>query len=284
MRWRRSARFAPAHNPPYITAMRLLSDQLPEIPLVATFETGFHATIPDRNRYYAVPREWAEEYGVKRWGFHGASHRYIAGRIAELVGRDDLRVISCHLGGSSSLCASRGGQSVATSMGMSPQSGLPQNNRVGDFDPFTLPLVMQRTGKSLEEVLEVLANQSGLLGLSGVGGDIRDVRTAAAEGNDGARLAIGSVHRLGAALPGGVPRGTRRGRCDRLHRRHRRKTARTYARQPVHASKSWGSCSTPQPTNPLPARQRSALPTAVPRFGSSPRMKKSSSPGKPVTY
>ncbi len=133
---------APAHNPPYIAAMRLFGERLPEIPLVAVFETSFHATIPQRNRYYAVPRKWATEYGVQRYGFHGASHGYIAGRIAELTGRDDLRVISCHLGGSSSLCASRNGKSVATSMGMSPQTGLPQNNRVGDFDPFALKQVM----------------------------------------------------------------------------------------------------------------------------------------------
>ena len=111
---------APAHNPPYIAAMRLLSEKLPEIPLVAAFETGFHQTIPDRNRYYAVPYEWAEKHHVQRWGFHGASHRYIAGRTAELLGRDDLRIISCHLGGSSSLCAIRNGQSVATQHGHEP--------------------------------------------------------------------------------------------------------------------------------------------------------------------
>jgi acetate kinase len=181
---------APAHNLPYIVAMRLLSERLPQIPLVAVFETDFHATIPDRNRYYAVPYEWAEEGLVRRWGFHGASHRYIADRMAELLGRTDLRIISCHLGGSSSLCAIRNGRSVATSMGFSPQSGLPQNNRVGDFDPFALPLVMHQTGKSLPEVLATLATQSGLLGLSGVSADLRDVEEAAQAGNARARLAI----------------------------------------------------------------------------------------------
>jgi len=196
---------APAHNPPYIAAMRLLAERLPEIPLVAVFETGFHATIPDRNRCYAVPPVWAQEYGVRRWGFHGASHGYIAGRIAEILQRDDLRVISCHLGGSSSLCAIRGGKSVATSMGMSPQSGLPQSNRVGDFDPFALPLVMQKTGKSLPEVLAILAAESGLLALSETSGDIRDVRAAAASGSESARLALDVYkaairHYLGAYL------------------------------------------------------------------------------------
>ncbi|HEX3871768.1 MAG TPA: acetate/propionate family kinase, partial [Pirellulales bacterium] len=127
---------APAHNPPYVTAMRLLSEKLPEIPLVAAFETGFHESIPEHHRHYGVPHDWATEHQVCRWGFHGASHRYIAGRTAELLGRDDLRIISCHLGGSNSLCAIAGGKSMASSLGMSPQTGLLHNNRVGDFDPF----------------------------------------------------------------------------------------------------------------------------------------------------
>jgi acetate kinase len=183
-------RVAPAHNPPYIRAMRLLSEKLPHIPLVAAFETGFHATVPDRIKYYPIPVEWADRFQIKRWGFHGASHRYIAQRSAQLLGRDDLRVISCHLGGSNSLCGIRGQQSVATTMGMSPQSGLPHNNRVGDFDPFAIPVIMQATGKSLEEVLDILAEKSGLLGLSGVSGDIRDLEQAAEQGNARARLAL----------------------------------------------------------------------------------------------
>src|SRR5690606_19181262 len=114
----------------------------------------------------------------------------IATRIAEIIGRDDLRVISCHLGGSNSLCAARGGKSVATSMGMSPQSGVPHNNRAGDFDPFAIPVIMKHTGKSLGEVLNDLAEKSGLLGLSGVSGDVRDLEEAAAAGNARARLAL----------------------------------------------------------------------------------------------
>ena len=196
---------APAHNPPYIAAMRLLADKLPQIPLVAAFETDFHATIPRHNQLYAIPYEWSEAGCVRRWGFHGASHRYIAGRTAELLGRTDLRIISCHLGGSSSLCAIHNGQSVATTMGMSPQSGLPQNNRVGDFDAFALPRIIEQTGKSLAEVLSILANQSGLLGISGVSTDYRDIAAAAARGNARAKLALdvyaASVrHYLGAYL------------------------------------------------------------------------------------
>jgi acetate kinase len=195
---------APAHNPPYVAAMRLLAKELPEIPLIAAFETGFHQTIPAGDRYYAVPREWADQYGVVRHGFHGASHRYIATRTADLLGKKDLRVISCHLGGSSSLCAIDGGKSIACSLGMSPQSGLPHNNRVGDFDVFALPAIMAGTGKTLQQVLDDLANRSGLLGLSGYN-DLRDIEDAAAKGDANGQLAldvfIGSVrHHLGAFL------------------------------------------------------------------------------------
>lgn len=196
---------APAHNPPYVRAMRLLRERLPAVPLVAAFETGFHATIPEANRSYAVPRQWADEFGVRRWGFHGASHRYIAGRMTELLGRHDARVISCHLGGSSSLCAIRDGESVATSMGMSPQSGLPQSNRAGDFDPFALPVVMRATGRSLDEVLDDLARRSGLKGLSNTSGDVRDLEAAAQKGDhaagDALDVFVAAVrHYLGAYL------------------------------------------------------------------------------------
>jgi acetate kinase len=181
---------APAHNPPYAKAMRQLKQAFPQIPLVAALETAFHETIPAENRAYAVPYQWQEEHGVQRWGFHGASHRYIGGRIAELLKRNDLRVISCHLGGSNSLCALRGGTSQATTMGMSPQTGLPHNNRVGDFDPFALPVLMRATGKSLPQLLDDLANKSGLLGVSGLSGDVRDLEEAALQGNGRADLAL----------------------------------------------------------------------------------------------
>lgn len=181
---------APAHNPPYVKAMRTLKSAFPQIPLVAALETGFHDTIPTAHRSYAIPAEWESKYGVKKWGFHGASHRFVVGRIAELMNRSDLKVISCHLGGSSSICAAENGKSIATSMGMSPQTGLPQNNRVGDFDPFALPYLMRRTGKSLEELLGTLANQSGLAGLSGTSGDLRDIEDAAEKGDAAAKHAL----------------------------------------------------------------------------------------------
>ena len=182
---------APAHTPPYIAAMRQLSERFPSLPLVAAFETGFHATISEASRHYAIPKAWSDELNVKRWGFHGASHRFIAGRINELSKKPKpLRTISMHLGGSSSICAIKDGKSVATSMGMTPQTGLPHNNRVGDSDAFAIPLIMDRLGKSLDEVLDDLSSQSGLLGMSGVSQDCRDLEIAAAEGNQDARLAL----------------------------------------------------------------------------------------------
>ncbi len=195
---------APAHNPPYVKAMRLLAEKLPQIPLVAAFETGFHESIAPAQRLYAVPLEWAHQHGIRRWGFHGASHRYIAERTAELLGNPAARIISCHLGGSSSLCAIAEGQSYANSLGMSPQSGLPHNNRVGDFDPFALPAIMRATGKTLEQVLDDLANRSGLLGLSGYN-DLRDIEEDACRGSPVAQQAldvfVASIrHYLGAYL------------------------------------------------------------------------------------
>jgi acetate kinase len=196
---------APAHNPPYVRAMRMLHARFPQLPLVAAFETGFHRTIPEALQRYAVPDEWATDLGIRRWGFHGASHRYISWRMAELLGRPDLRLVSCHLGGSSSLCAIRDGRSVACSLGMSPQSGLPHNNRVGDFDVFALPVVLRATGLDLEQVLDVLANRSGLEGLGGSGRDLRDIEAAADAGDERAHLAldvfVASIrHYLGAYL------------------------------------------------------------------------------------
>ncbi|MBI1349346.1 acetate/propionate family kinase [bacterium] len=184
------ADIAPAHNPPYAKAMRQLRQAFPQIPLVAALETAFHETIPPEIRGYAIPYQWEEEYGVRRWGFHGASHRFLGQRIGQLLKREDLRVISCHLGGSNSLCAMKGGVSQANSLGMSPQTGLPHNNRVGDFDPFALPVLMRATGKSLAELLEDLGNKSGLLGMSGLSGDVRDLEEAAAKGDTRADHAL----------------------------------------------------------------------------------------------
>lgn len=179
----------PAHNPPYTRAMRLLAEKLPEIPLVAAFETDFHQSIPEAAKRYAIPEEWATSLGVKRHGFHGASHRYIATRMAQILGRSDAKIISCHLGGSNSLAAIDAGLSRGCSLGMSPQTGLPHNNRVGDFDVFALPVILRETGQSLEQVLHILAEKSGLLGICGLN-DLRDIELAAGQGNAQAKLAL----------------------------------------------------------------------------------------------
>ena len=181
---------APAHNPPYVRAMRLLAERLPNVPLVAAFETGFHATIPQRNALYAVPMEWVEKYQIKRWGFHGASHAFVSQRLLTLASQRPLRAVICHLGGSSSVCWTLDGKSVGTSMGMSPQSGLPQNNRAGDFDPFALLHLATATGKSCEELLQALSTQCGLAGMSDTSGDMRDLEQAADLGHARAQVAI----------------------------------------------------------------------------------------------
>ncbi len=184
----RFSSFAPAHNPMYIRVMRAVGERFPQLKQIACFETAFHSTVPLYRAVYGVPYEWAEQYGVRRWGFHGSSHSYIAMRMAELE-PDARRVISVHLGGSSSLCAILDGKSIATSMGATPQSGLFQNNRVGDFDVFCVP-AMERALGSEEAVLSALSERSGFLGLSGVGNDMRDILAAMHGGNERAALAF----------------------------------------------------------------------------------------------
>ena len=181
---------APAHNPPYVKAMKQLAERFPDVPLIAAFETDFHSTIPERNARYAVPTEWLEKHLVRRWGFHGASHRFVAERLMANMDQRPLRAVQCHLGGSSSICWTRDGHSVGTSMGMSPQSGLPQNNRSGDVDPYALLHVSKTTGRSLEDLLVELSTRAGLSGMSGTSGDMRDLEAAKANGNEAAQVAI----------------------------------------------------------------------------------------------
>jgi acetate kinase len=183
---------APVHNPVYIQAMQIFREILPRVPMVAVFETGFHATIPEHASIYGVPYEWREKYGVRRYGFHGSSHRYISERVPELLCRPvkGLRLVSCHLGGSSSVTAILGGQSVDTSLGFSPQSGLEQSSRSGDLDPFVVLRVMEKENLTPPEVGQLLCKKSGLLGISGVSNDVRDLEKAAEEGNARAALAL----------------------------------------------------------------------------------------------
>lgn len=181
---------APAHNPPYIQAIRIFSELYPDLPLIGLFEPAFHTTIPDYAYIYSVPYEWYEKHGVRKYGFHGASHRYVSQRTAEILNRSDLRIVSCHLGGSSSLCAIRNGQSIDTSMGFSPQDGIINSTRIGSIDPFIIPYMMDHENLSTIEISRILSEESGLLGISGISADVRDLEEAAANGNDRARLAL----------------------------------------------------------------------------------------------
>jgi acetate kinase len=200
---------APAHNPPYAAGIRQFGKSLPTAHLVALFETAFYQWTSAASACYAIPKSW-REIGIRRYGFHGASHKYVAERSAELCGREDVasiarrlyldgprpitgspfRVISCHLGGSSSVTGILNGVAIGTSMGFSPQSGLPQNNRVGELDSGAIPYAMRTLGISLDEAERQLTQESGLLGISAVSNDIRDVRQAASDGNPDAQHAL----------------------------------------------------------------------------------------------
>lgn len=197
------ADIAPAHNPPYISAMKAFANKLPGVPQVACFETAFHQTIPMSRQVYAIPWEWTEKLGIRRYGFHGASHRYIATRMQQ-IDPAAKRIISCHLGGSCSVCAIDDGKSVLTSLGLTPQTGVFHNNRVGDFDIFALQKLLKH-GLSVDDVLKKLSKEGGLLGISGVSNDMRDVEKAMKEGNERATLAFDAFvesirHYIGASL------------------------------------------------------------------------------------
>ncbi len=179
---------APAHNPPYIEAIRKFKEILPHTLLVGVFETAFHTTVPLERRLYALPYEWYETYGIQRLGFHGASHGYIAREVQKRAG-DSFRLISCHMGGSGSICAIRDGKSVATSFGFSLQTGIPHANRCGDMDAYIFPYLLSQ-GMSMPDILKGIDKNGGLLGVSGVSNDLREVEEAAAGGNRRARLAI----------------------------------------------------------------------------------------------
>jgi acetate kinase len=182
--------FAPAHNPPYIAAMKAFRNELPGVPLVAVFETIPYASLDEAATTYAVPYEWRTKYGIRRYGFHGASHRAARENVRKQFNKPGLRHISCHLGGSSSIAAFRDGVTIDTSFGTSPQSGLPQNNRVGDIDAFAVLYMMKKLNVGPDEMARILGSESGLAGISGTSGDMRDLDEAAAAGSQRARLAL----------------------------------------------------------------------------------------------
>ena len=183
--------FAPLHNPANITGINACKAVMGDVPMVAVFDTAFHQTMPGKAYMYAVPYEYYKNDGIRRYGFHGTSHRYVSARCAELMGKpiEELKLISCHMGNGSSICAIDGGKCVDTSMGFTPLVGLPMGTRCGDLDPGVMQFLMNKYGYSIDEMLNILNKKSGVEGLSGVSSDFRDLEKAAEEGNARAQLA-----------------------------------------------------------------------------------------------
>ena len=213
---REFARLAPLHNPANLAGIEAVSAIRPELPQVAVFDTAFHHTMPASAFRYAVPEDWYTRYGVRRYGFHGTSHRFVSQQAAALLNKPlgELRLVTAHLGNGCSAAAIRGGVSVDTTMGLTPMEGLVMGTRSGDIDPGVFGYLSDRSGQTAAELTQVLDTQSGLQGLSGVGNDMRAVEAAAARGDERARLALEVfVHRLAKAIAGLV---TNLGRLDAL--------------------------------------------------------------------
>ncbi|MFY0757270.1 acetate kinase [Metabacillus dongyingensis] len=183
---------APLHNPANVVGIKAFKEVLPNVPAVAVFDTAFHQTMPEQSFLYSLPYEYYEKFGIRKYGFHGTSHKYVSERAAELLGRpiEQLRLISCHLGNGASIAAIEAGKSIDTSMGFTPLAGVAMGTRSGNIDPALIPFIMEKTGHSAIEVLDILNKKSGLLGISGLSSDLRDIETAAEEGNDRARTSL----------------------------------------------------------------------------------------------
>ncbi|PTJ02208.1 acetate kinase [Staphylococcus simulans] len=183
---------APLHNPANLMGIRAFRKLLPNIPHVAVFDTSFHQTMPEQAYLYSLPFHYYKDYGIRKYGFHGTSHKYVSQRAAEILNRpiEELRIISCHIGNGASIAAIDGGESVDTSMGFTPLAGVTMGTRSGDIDPALIPYIMEITGKNAEEVLDILNKESGLLGISGTSSDLRDLEQDADEGKTRAQLAL----------------------------------------------------------------------------------------------
>lgn len=191
---------APLHNPANVVGIKAFQKVL-DVPAVAVFDTAFHQTMPESSFLYSLPYDYYKEFGVRKYGFHGTSHKYVSERAAEILGRplEQLRLISCHLGNGASIAAIKGGKSIDTSMGFTPLAGVTMGTRSGNIDPALLPYIMEKTNASAEEVIDVLNKKSGLLGVSGFSSDLRDIESAAEEGDSRAELALdlfaGRIHK-----------------------------------------------------------------------------------------
>ncbi|MBQ7233082.1 MAG: acetate kinase [Bacillales bacterium] len=171
---------APLHNPANLIGIRAFQEILPNVPQVAVFDTAFHASMPKENYMYGVPKEYYEKYSVRKYGFHGTSHNYVSHRAAEILGKpiEDLKIISCHLGNGASITAIKDGKSFDTTMGFTPLAGLTMGTRCGNIDPAIIPYLMEKTGKDINEIMDVLNKESGVLGLTGFSSDFRDIEEA----------------------------------------------------------------------------------------------------------
>lgn len=191
---------APLHNPANLTGINAFKEILPNVPMVAVFDTAFHQTMPESSYLYSLPYDYYEDYGIRKYGFHGTSHKYVSQRASELMGvpLEQLRLISCHLGNGASIAAIQGGESIDTSMGFTPLAGVTMGTRSGNIDPALIPYIMEKTGKTAEEVMDVLNKESGMLALSGFSSDLRDIEQQSGE-NKRAELALevfaGRIHK-----------------------------------------------------------------------------------------
>ena len=184
---------APLHNPPNLIGIQACREVMgPDVPMVAVFDTAFHQTMPQSHYMYAIPYEYYEKYKIRRYGFHGTSHKYVSQQAAEMLGRplEELRLITCHLGNGSSICAINGGKSFDTSMGFTPLDGLPMGTRAGNIDPAIIEFLAEHEHMDAHEVINILNKKSGMLGISGVSSDFRDIEEAAEHGNDRAETAL----------------------------------------------------------------------------------------------
>ncbi len=192
------AELAPLHNPAGILGIKACMEEMPEKPNVAIFDTAFHQTIPKERYIYPIPYEYYEKYGIRKYGFHGTSHKYVANRIAEILDKpiEELKIINCHIGQGASICAIQNGKSVETSMGLTPVAGIPMGSRSGDLDPSVLTYIMKKENMSVDEANDMLNKKSGLLGISGISADNRDIEMELAKGNEKAKLALDNYHYL----------------------------------------------------------------------------------------
>lgn len=191
---------APLHNPANLTGIKAFKEALPNVPAVAVFDTAFHQSMPPESYLYSLPYEYYEDFGIRKYGFHGTSHKYVSERAAELLDKplSNLRLITCHIGNGASVAAVKNGESIDTTMGFTPLEGVTMGTRSGSLDPALVPYIMDKTGKDVNEVLHVLNKESGMLALSGFSSDLRDIEDKASQGDERAELALkifaGRIH------------------------------------------------------------------------------------------